>query len=392
LVFIPLVAIDTSQGAKKGRGRPAGAPTAVLRGRRWGLPHFAYLRAIEDGIDPGSAWERYLGFRGDEWGAGGGQDAMLNLLCEDAIAMAGRWPRERQNVVHAAVATLRSTARSERPPPLTLEEFIAQEGIDPDFYSEAELMELYQQAIASPTDLKLPATMAEPSAAPSRLEALRVLEPLVATAPNMLDGLGAWLVPRMVRLLGLGTVGDLSRAMMAAGSAWPRAHKGVGLTQAEKLAAWLDTVKPGHVTALRKARAAGRPKKAERPSRPSPTVLELADRAGATVGSLEADAGWCMSYCAAQPALYRNEIERFLLWAWCLHGATIELDTLCVDSYLDWAKRLSEADVAWVNPGAFDRTDPRWRPFRRGLGPRAEHNARAALKRFIGAVRKRRGD
>lgn len=383
-----MASTEASQGLRKGRGRPKGSSTAVLRGTHWGLQHFAFLRSVEDGIDPASAWDRYLGFRGDSGQARGDPAAMLGVLCDDAIAMADRWRGAQRQAALAAVDTLRSTARAERPAPMSLEEFIVQEGIDPDFYTEAELIEQYQQATSPSPELKLRATMVEPSSAPARIVALRVLEPLIAKAPAGQDRLSAWLAPRMARLLGAGTVGELSRAMMGSGSAWPSVHRGVGRAQALRLADWLDSAfAPGHATALTSPRAAGRPRAKSAQSRP--TLVALAERAGALVDeSLEADAAWAAAYCLGRGAITRTEVERFMLWAWCVAGVGMSsVDAVCVERYLEWARRLTTADQDWVNPGGLERVDPRWRPFRKALGPRGEHNARAVLLRFVASAR-----
>ena len=368
-------------------GRPSGSLTTVLRGGRWGLHHFAYLRAVEEGVDARFAWERYLAFQGEAGASRAG--ALLDRLCSDIVAVLDRWPARREAVL-ASIETLRSAPAVAARAPLTLDDFVAERGIDPDFYTEAELLDLYRQERSPLLDVKLPATAVEPPAGTTRLSALRALEPLVAKAPSPKDKVEVWVAPRMSGLLGDVTVGQLSSAIMNLGPGWSRPIRGLGRVQALRLATWLDsTFRSGHVAALSVSRPPGRPQSTSQ----RPALAYLARRFGAVSSeALDDDAAWVEGWLAGRGSAIRQEVERFFLWLHCVqHSTRFQLRADTVTAYLDWATSLANEDGAWVRSTTFEHANPKWRPFRTALGPRASYNAAKVLHRFVGAVKQSAG-
>jgi Phage integrase protein len=364
-------------------GRPVGSLTGVLRGQRWGLHHFAYLRTVEEAVDARSAWDRYLSFQGHPAPGPGHAAGMLLQLCADALAMVDRWPDRRQEVL-AAVDTLHEAPPAARPPPLTLDEFVVERGIEVDFYTEAELLEFFHQETAPHPGMKVTATLVESSAASRRLAALRTLESLIAKAPSPRDHVKAWLAPRMARLVGGVTVEELSRTILTLGSAWHRPVRGLGTVQARKMAAWLDSAfGSGHEMALSTKRRAGRPRSGRTPL----SLADLAQRAGARSDSLEDDAAWVERWLTGRGQETKREVERFFLWVHCVRrSCCFELRPEAVHPYLSWATGLSHSDNRWLCPTRFERADERWRPFHKALGQRAAHGAARVLLAFISAV------
>jgi len=102
--------------------------------------------------------------------------------------------------------------------------------------------------------------MIEPATRVERLDALRALEVVLAAAPSPDDRIAAWLAPRMVRRLGNASIADVGIDMRAKGRHWQNHHRGIGATQAKRLAAWLDEVlEPGHLAAVTAKGKPGRP-------------------------------------------------------------------------------------------------------------------------------------
>lgn len=351
-----------------------------MQAAAWGLPQFAFLRAVAQGVEEASAWKRYLGFQGEKALPAGYAAALTRRLRDHATAMADGEPSQAATI-RAAVAVLSEKAPEPVAAPATLEQWMQDEEIDEDFYTQAELLAMYQEATAPPSPAPRSALMVEPDVRPERLEALQTLERLMARRPSPDDRIEAWLAPRLVVRIGGGTVRDLSRAMLQCGPSWTKGIKGVGATQALLLASWLDAeIGGGHVAALRRPGRPGRPPA----TAPRPTLAALAMRIGAGGPLLAQDAEATERHLATKGDAARQEVERFFLW---LHVVEVrplaEVTAQTVQRYLAWAQALLPTDAAWISSQPREQGDARWRPFRMPLNDRAAARAAKRLRTFL---------
>jgi len=214
-------------------------PTAAQRRqRKLSSAHFAFVRALIQGVEPARAFAQYLQLEGEA--------SDLRLVkktirwIRDEIAAAAR--REKKpGTARLVLMDLQSlgAARSVAEPLPTLAEFAAAHGLE-DF-SEEEQLEAYANAYPQASSR---------SAAPARrerlirrqLEAITWLEKNVAQAPAPGDPVGAWLNPLLaVRLegAGLSTLFALAERINGLGLTWHRAIPGVGARKAERIVTWL---------------------------------------------------------------------------------------------------------------------------------------------------------
>lgn len=171
----PEVAADVPQKASRRRGRPHGSKTKLLRqgDGRLGRHHFAFLRAVVDGVDPGQAWARYLAFSGDveDQRHINGLLVQLTSIIDRAIPNRERRLEVRylarslrKSIFAAATKASQKAAGARIPGHLPASEPARADGqapvlqpsfevwrqdhcrksmIDEDFYTEAEWLELY---------------------------------------------------------------------------------------------------------------------------------------------------------------------------------------------------------------------------------------------------------
>jgi hypothetical protein len=380
------------------RGRRQGSRTKVLRTSparsspkigSWGRHHFAYLRAVVQRMPERDARVRFLGFQDVAGPRSDTPDAsflttFLDVLCGDAL---GKAPSSADGGVamRAAVEALRAFKVGEEVPSApSLESFIADSGLPEDFYTQREWHQLYLDDLARREPVKVRVTEIEAIDDVQRVRAVNLLEREFLVPLQAGDRLEKWLTSRMARRLGGGTVGALSRSILAEGRRWYRPLAGVGPVQAGRLAEWLDAVLGnGHVAALRRAGKAGRPAAVAR----RPTLAQLARRFGAVDPWLDMDAAQAEAWLDGRGKAARMEVERFLLWLHAVeHSALPFLANDSVVRYLAWASALTPSDTAWVREQPFEHSDPRWRPFRRAPGARSLIRARSVLRRFAKAA------
>ena len=304
--------------AQRNPGRPAGATTAVTAtGATIGRHHFGLLRALAEGLPAGPSWNRYLGFCGLPFDPRL-HDTRVERLCRQVADHARRMgPREAElarialhrprllgdtqsrglsepTAPHGA-PDLDASGRPAPPPPDTLpssdgmpslmqwvDEQIAalrlsNPDFEPDFYSEQEWRELYEEEFGVDSERKAPlavpatridaeddpveddpparpsatpqapATLQAPQArAPSRqeqIDALNELDVRIVASPRMVDACTVWLTESVCRRLaqvGVLTLADLAAYVNLHGQRWFRHVDGVGATLARRLLLWLE--------------------------------------------------------------------------------------------------------------------------------------------------------
>lgn len=398
------------------------------RRRKLHLGHFAFMRALVQGIDTRASWERYLRSEGEH-------DDIRNVKrtiawIRDEFAAAAK---RSQRFGTARLILIDATTLGERAPPLpSLDAFIAERALD-DF-SQAEQLEAYQAEYGSITQrqsrrLRL---------IQKQLDALLWLEQLVAQPPLSGDALAAWLHPDLADRLeaaSLFTVRALIDHINGTGKTWWRGIQALGVAKAARIEEWLRAHAStiglsigNHVLVKRSklyaheldrvvARAtaivplekfivpaaldgsAGLYRAPQRlcllraqndydalliwiKSRRGVSEAQraaLKRKRGIDPVAPEAPLDW-MHYLSHTQRAYLKEVERFMLWAIVAHQKPLSSMTLedC-EMYRAFLANPTPAD-RWCGPRGRAKWGPLWRPFEGPLSPGAQRQAITILK------------
>ncbi|ABM39749.1 tyrosine-type recombinase/integrase [Polaromonas naphthalenivorans] len=209
---------------------PAQAKTARFV-RRLGPHHFAYLRAVSEGLDLGECARRYLGIEH------GHEAKTAHHEAVDAVRAVAR----RQGDGAWRLVGLRIQSPVGMPQP-SLEAFAQQHGLDG--FSESEVLKLYTEAF--PLERK---TARGQRLRERQLALLRRLERLAAETPQSIDLVAGWFDEALaVKLVtaGLLTLGMLN-ARISAGGRWFSTLPAVGIAKARRIERHLATLLPREV-------------------------------------------------------------------------------------------------------------------------------------------------
>jgi aromatic ring-cleaving dioxygenase len=148
---------------------------------------------------------------------------------------------------HSRITHLLDLLRSDAAPPKavalpSLDEWIESEGMDPEGWSEAELLAEYKahfgldnvDAIEAAADFKDPVG--------ERVRALNYLETVLSVMPAATDRLESWFarpVVKCLRNMGIITLGDLVRFINVYGYRWYSTIRGLGAQRAAHVVQWL---------------------------------------------------------------------------------------------------------------------------------------------------------
>lgn len=376
--------------------------------RRLHAGHFAFMRAVVQGMDERASWERYLRVAGEPTDLRTIRRTVAWI--RDAFAAAAH--RE-QRPGTARLILINPEAASAAPPASTeagrahvptLEEFALARGLE-DF-SQDEQIEAYKEAYP-PRAAAAPATAVAARRAQSRrarliarqLDALRWLEQRVAQAPRGIDPIEAWLAPAMVRRLrpaGIVTLENLVERINARGARWWLGIAGIGQGKAARIQDWLRVHQ--QAIGVHQGDHAWRPRRqlsdadlATVVPRGSallpyekfeiPSALDGRGRAGHT--DREALDAWigtpgAQGRAPATVRGYRKEAERLLLWAVLERRKPLsQLDRHDAKAYLEF---LAAPPAHWCGPRHHQRWSPLWRPLESGLGQGALAQARAVAR------------
>jgi len=358
--------------------------------RGLGPPQLAFVRSWSEGLELASAWDRYLYVDGaaDARRARGELQRLLEAL--------GRLARAHGRPELAAL--LRRDPRAiierdgEQP---TLDEFRAQQPAD--FYSESELIELYQ-AKHGALDSRSTARRRERLRG-RMLAAIQWLESLVARQPSPADPVAVWLDERVAaRLAGVGVqrLSDLTGLIASKGFHWHRAVPKIGAEGARRIVRWLCE-QSATLGALPSPALQARARVDTRALTPSPRdgIVPLErflppQRLDGSNGSNRAPLARCKlaaqtDYDAIGAWLrlrveashtwraYRKEAERFLLWA--VIERRKALSSLDGDDCVAYRNFLAAPGPAWTGPRNAQRWGEAWRPFEAALSPRSATTA-----------------
>ncbi len=363
---------------------PAANPPAL---RQLGWPQMAFVRSWAEGLDLVAAWNRYLYVdgAGDARRARGELQRLLEQLRQ--LARIHGKPEIAALLRRDPQAMPESGATAP-----TLEEFAAQQPAD--FYSEAELVALYQAEFGQADSRS---TARRRQRLRERLNAaVQWLEQVGARAPHPTDPVEAWLDDRVARRLavvGIRTLEELQFWIRTKGFHWHRGIPRIGPEGAARIVRWLGdhalTLGPLPSPALaplsRLDTAALTP-----PARIGIVPLERfqppTGRDGAQ-GTNRAPATQCKvaaanDYEAIQAWLrlrvpgthtwraYRKEAERLLLWA--VLERRKALSSLDGDDCVAYRDFLAAPGSEWTGPRNAQRWSEAWRPFEGGLSARSQ--------------------
>jgi len=370
---------------------------------RIGLHHLAFYRAWINGLDLADSGERYLGERDTR--------VLLSLLqsLRDRFVQAAR--RAHLPRYARLLATRLRPADATAPPstPVTLEEF-AQE-VDPDgLWSEAELLQMYQERYGAAQDAAVRSSEARRQRwIEQQTEALFWIERFLVSTPMPNDTLDAWLQGTAIAHLrqhGIETLAQLKHFIEQHGKRWYAHIPGVGEPVAARIVAWLDEQADflgaldarAHMSRLDVARqATSAPTRPQLPgpsalsSAPSAPILLAAQQAPAPVIGANTDDDALRAWIEARAGsehtarMYRREAERFLLFLAQEKGKG--LHDVRVDDVNDYKNFLAllgreghwpfrHPASSYLAPRNTPRADPRWRPFE---GPLSTKSAQYAL-------------
>ena len=375
-----------------------------LEGRRAvSSGHFAFMRAVVQGLDVRASWDRYLRVEGDHADLRRVKST-IGWLKQTFAAAAHRHSKPGT----ARLVLLDASRVGDGAQTPDLESFAAERGLE-DF-SQAEQLEAYEEAFGAVTANPKGARRARLIA--RQLDALRWLEQLVAQEPGAKDGVAAWFSPAIAGRLeraGLTTVALLIARINGVGQRWWTAVNGVGALKAERIVEWLRLhersigVRIGSHVALPRTQVQASQLEGVVSRATAVVPLEKflvpAELDGSdghfraplhqclleAKNDYEAIAAWLATKhdpngtgrTATQRA-YRKEAERLLLWAVLERGKPIS--SLRVEDINAFKAFLAAPPARWCGPRHRQRWSPLWRPLEGPLSPLALRQALVVLR------------
>jgi site-specific recombinase XerD len=413
---------------KRKVGRPKGSKGRVLQeARNLGVHHFAFVRSSLLGLDLAEAFNRYLA-----WGetttdlrhVQHRRDALLKHIIE-----AGRQfdaTLQPQAKITHLLDLLRSDATVKTILVLpSLDEWIEAEGMDPEGWSEADLLAEYKAHFGLDNADAQEAAAGLKDPAGERVRALNHLETVLSIIPGASDRLESWFarpVVKCLRNVGLVTLADLVAFINVYGYRWHARIKGFGVLRAQHVLAWLQ-LEQDHL-GLTVAGSVHEPKSkhALRLAELMPTCVltsaalsqfgsgtsaanglarmqanpalagergdfrsHMANTLGAR-NDLEAVNAWLSRYGekASTQRSYRKEVERFLLW--CAQELKKPLSSVNAPDCQAYREFLQCVPAAWIATDPLPRTDPRWRAFRTQPNAASQKQALVILQTMFGGL------
>ena len=431
------------------RGRPPGSKAQVIRdARALGIHHFAFVRSSLWGLDLAHSFERYLAWSEtttDLRYVQNRRDALLKQIIDAGRHLNASLPEP------AKITDILNILRSDRTVASaivlpTLEQWVESEGMDPDVWSEADLIAEYQSAFGLDNADALAAAEGAKDVVAERVRALNHLATLLAVTPGAQDRLEMWLakpVALSLRNVGLLSLADLVNFINVNGYRWHNRIKGFGNQRADQVVAWLrmqyehlnmlisnSVNEPKSLRALKTQAQttqygfAKLPSPGHEPFRHEPfdtstrdssalgqlslsrlntaTLLggtadtggmgargefrsHMANTLGAT-NDLEAATAWLSRY-QDKPSTqrsYRKEVERFMLW--CAQELKKPLSSVNSPDCQKYRDFLRAVPGLWIFPLPVPRSDPQWRAFRGQPSPASQKQALVILQTMFSGL------
>lgn len=399
-----------SQPARR-RGRPPGSTVRVLQAADGvlGVHHLAFLRSWLQGLELRWAWARYMAFGHTSCDLRHIEHTRKQLLA--TVLRLGHQlnltlPAERQ-ITRALNVLSREPVVTPALVHPTLDEFVQLQGLDPGLYSEAELLEIYQEHYATP----------ETDSSSAHVQALNQVGALLAVPPSPADPVSRWLdeaLADQLRTVGVISLANLVGLINIEGHRWHRRVRRLGQVRAARIVAWLDSLQDELGVAVRdSARMPPQRQAAARASAlrvveegprfgivPLDVLLVPSPLSGAqglfrtnmpnTLGAhddLGAVRAWLNKYRERPHTLrsYRKEVERFLLW--CLHERRKPLSSIDANDCQAYRDFLQCVPPTWQNISRSPAGHPDWRPFRAQLEPGSQRLALVILQAMFEGLR-----
>lgn len=406
---------------------PSAPPARPTRRRKLHAGHFAFMRALVQGLDLRASWERYLKVEGQ--GSDLRQVRATIAWIRDEFAAAAR-REDRHGLARLVLIDTRTLLAPDDPSATlpTLEQFALSRGLQ-DF-AQTEQLAAYEAEFGRQAQrLRRRARLIE-----RQLDALRWLESLVAQAPQAGDAVAAWLHPDLADRLeaaGLFTLAQLVERINGIGRRWVTGIPGIGPVKGERILAWLREHEPSHGLVIGSHVAVPRqrlqpheleavlpPATAIRPLEKLIVPAELDGRHGLyrrppeqcllqARNDHEAVWAWLRSKQGPRPVdlarrrpsdgappglpqlshtqrAYRKEAERFLLWAIVQKGKP--LSSMNHEDCIEYRNFLADPQPRsrWCGPRSRERWSTLWRPFEGPLSPAAQRQALTVLRNLYG--------
>jgi integrase len=358
----------------------------------------AFVRACVQGVEPADAWARYLAH--DRTAIHPKPGLVLRRLLDELRSLARAHGRPG---VAALLVRDPAAVRGPANDRLSLEAYRDQQPLD--FYSEAELADLYRSEFGG-------STWRDPARRRDRLrtrllEALQWLGSLSVRMPLPEDPVASWLEPSVagrLAVVGVRTLGDLSSWISTRGFRWHRPVRGIGPRGAARIVRWLQDHEPTVGALPAHALLADRQidKAASTPT-PCAGIVPLerfvapqtsdgsrgSNRAPfdqcriQALGDADAVRAWLAQWRegAATWRAYRKEAERFMLWAVVERDKA--LSSLGESDCAAYREFIARPDPRWTAPRRTPRWSDQWRPFEGPLAPRSATLAASILRAML---------
>ena len=365
--------------------------------------HFAFMRALVQGLDERAAWNRYLAQEGDATDLRLVNSTIARIRGDFAAAARREHKPGTARLVLMNTALLADdvivpVAVAQRPAP-SLDEFIAEAGMDG--FSEDEQIEAYQARYGSEEPPSQRARLQRKARLiQQQLTALDWLERLVTQAPAAGDGVEAWFAPSLAARLrgaGLGTLRLVADRINGVGWRWWTIAPGIGEKKGERITDWMrlhmasTQLVIGEHALLHRAALSAQQLAEVVPAGTALVPLEKFRVPAELDGSqglyraplsllsarndYEAINAWLASK-REQPntqRAYRREAERLLLWAILEQGKA--LSSLSVEDAQAYIAFLQAPPERWCAPRHRQRWSPLWRPLEGPLSDTARLQA-----------------
>lgn len=363
--------------------------------RRLGHPQMAFVRCWAEGLDMAASWNRYMFVDGaaDARRARGELQRLLDEL--RSLARAHGRPEVAALLRRDPEAILEQG--SKKP---TLEEFRNRQ--PPDFYTEAELIELYQAEFGA-RDSRSPARRKQ------RLRerlvlAVQWLESVGAREPRPEDPVSAWLDERVAARLaavGILRLSELTFWIRTKGFHWHRSIPKVGPEGAARIVRWvrehesalgalpspalvpMSRIDTAALTPVRRIGIVPLERFAPPSERDGSTGINRAPLERCKVAAendYEAVQAWLRLRVQGTHTwrAYRKEAERFLLWS--VMERRKALSSLDGDDCVAYRDFLAAPGIEWTGPRNAQRWSEDWRPFEGPLAPTSQAAAMTIVR------------